>query len=637
MIFITENYPHIYYSMLLMGLDIIDLLSPPKKKIVNVRLKQAAYKQLKTENENLLLRQILADSPNPIRVTTKKNNIIYVNPAWEELTGYLFEEVKGKNASFLQSGKTAPSVYKKMLKSLQNNIPFTTEDVIDRRKDGSEYRIFSSTYPVHSSNNTTFYVQMHWDITTRKKREAVNHQLASLVQFSNDAILGISPEMKFTSWNPAAKKMYGYSEKEIIGKSVTKIIPKQLLGEERQLLMDNPVLCYQTKRLRKDGKLINVLITTSPVKDKRGKIIGYSAIHHDITEHLRITDKLIENEKQFRAIFSSMFQFTELLSPDGTLIEANKTALSFISAKNNEVAGKLFWNTPWWSFSKEIQKQLKASIKYAGSGKFIKYETTNMNEEGCKLTLDFSLTPIKNEQDKVFLIIAEGRDITDRKILEQQKNTFLSIASHELKTPVTILKLMIEVFIRKFRKRGIETKEIEIINKELDRLTDLMKKLLDITRIDSGKMHLEMENTNLTALIENVIQKMNLVAGNRKIIFAKTPECTVFCDVNRIGEVLTNFISNAIKYSHNNTTITIQLKTNKNNVVVSVNDQGFGISGENLLHVFDKYYQANERSKGFGLGLFISKEIIMKHKGKIWAKSTPGKGSTFFFSLPLIK
>lgn len=614
------------------------VINNTEKYIAELNSQISSFSQLpvkiKTiEYENRLLRQIVAASSNPIRITTEHGEIVYVNHAWEKLTGYTFDEVNGKNAIFLQSGKTPKKVYKQMWEYLNNNLPFETEDVIDRRKDGTEYRLHSSTFPVRTDNKT-LYVQMHHDITTRKEQEETEHQLASLVKFSYDAIMGISLDLKFTSWNPAAETMYGYTEKEVLNKEVSLIIPKELLGEEKRLLLDNPVLSFETKRITKYGKIINVLITTSPVRDRDGKIIGFSAIHHDITEQLQILRKLIQSERRFRGVFNSMLQFLGLLSSDGILIDINKSGKAFLKTEQLDIFGKYFWDSD--KFSKDLQKAIKNTIKKAKLGKFIKQQFLLPLRNGTTMAVDYSLTPIKDDSGKILFLLVEGRDVTMQKKLEQQKNTFLSIASHELKTPITTLKLMLDVFLKRFKENGIKTNELHIINKELLHLNELINDLLGISRIDSGKMKMQASEFDLTALTKKIINKMKLVAGKRKIIFTKYPNYIVSADPNRIGEVITNFLSNAIKYSPDYSVIIVQMKKSNKRIQVSVQDQGIGIPKAKIKHVFNRFYQIQEHGKGFGLGLYISKEIIKLHKGRIWVHSASGNGSTFLFSLPLV-
>lgn len=331
---------------------------------------------------------IFASAPNAILVTDPHANIMYVNPAWEKLTGYTLAEVKGKNPKILQSGKTPKHVYKNLWKALINGEPFVSEAVIDKRKDGSLYQIQATFYPVQKDKKTIYYVQ----------------------------------------------------------------------------------------------------------------------IQQDITERIRIEDL---------------------------------------------------------------------------------------------------------------------------------KSEFFSILSHELKTPITVLKLLIQSKFQKKKELQLTPEEMHFFEEELDRLTDLINDMLDTSRIERNKMRLQFEVLNITELLRTMIEKLRMVAQNHRLILDTANPYMGIADKKRIEQVVINLLTNAIKYSPEKTTITISITKHKLHTIVSVKDQGIGIPQKDQSAIFEKFHQASKKS-GFGLGLYISKEIIKLHKGKIWVDSEEGKGSTFFFSLPSI-
>lgn len=608
----------------------------------NAIINQLTYELLDSENENGLLWQVLSASSDAILISSSKGEIVYVNSAWEKLTGYKVNEVKGNTTRFLHSPATPKHIYLQMYKALKENRAFTSEDIINKRKDGSEYKIHTSIFPIKKENKTSHFVEIHYDITQRKQQEESEHHIASLVKYSNDAIIGLSPDLLITSWNPAAEKVYGYKKEEILGQSIRKIIPVELYGEEKilieQALVQNNVISYATKRLSKNGTIVEVALTISPMRNHDSILKGYSLIHHDISEYKKMENKLTESERRFRAIFNTMFQYTALLSIEGKILEINQAALDVAQKKRDELIGQYFSESPWWPVEKEKQLKLRKAIRQAVKGKFVRFELTYETPDFEMLTIDFSFKPITNVDGAVSMLIAEGRDISDRKKLEEQKSAFLSIASHELKTPITSIKLMLEMFFRKAKRLGIKNSELEIIDREFNRLSDLVKDLLDVSRIESKRMHINISQISLSELIQETLKEMKLIAGNRKIVFKSSGDYNIEADRNRIEQVLINLLSNAIKYSPDNTTITIAAERKKRSVIVSVEDQGLGIPRTKLSQIFKRFYQIDRRSiKGFGLGLYICKEIIKKHKGKIWVKSIVNQGSTFYFSLPFRK
>jgi signal transduction histidine kinase len=222
--------------------------------------------------------------------------------------------------------------------------------------------------------------------------------------------------------------------------------------------------------------------------------------------------------------------------------------------------------------------------------------------------------------------------------LSKQKDDFIAMASHELKTPVTSIKLYIQLLHRKFQKLRDE-KSAESIAKmdgQINKLITLINDLLDVSKVEEGKLQFNITSFNLNELVAEIVEEMQRTTKH-KILVSQVDVQNVSGDRDRIGQVLTNFISNAIKYSPNADKIEVTIAKGPEGTVVSVRDFGIGLSKKEAEKVFERFYRATEKSDnypGLGLGLYIASEIIKRHKGRIWADSRKGKGSTFFFSLP---
>lgn len=244
------------------------------------------------------------------------------------------------------------------------------------------------------------------------------------------------------------------------------------------------------------------------------------------------------------------------------------------------------------------------------------------------------------QNKETYFYVQLQHDITKLKRLDKLRKEFLSASAHELKTPITVLKLLTQSHLLKAKKSGsytVAVGELELIDNELDRLVRLINDMLDTSRFETGKEFMAFEETNLVDLVKKTVQKIQIYAKNHAVIIESSPQqAIVIADPARIEQVLLNLLSNAIKYSSDGKKISVALEINDATVIVSVTDEGIGIPKNKQHLIFDKYYQLKAKNKiGFGLGLFISKEIIKRHKGKLWVESTKGKGSTFYFSLPL--
>lgn len=230
-----------------------------------------------------------------------------------------------------------------------------------------------------------------------------------------------------------------------------------------------------------------------------------------------------------------------------------------------------------------------------------------------------------------------------RKELERQKDDFIGIASHELKTPVTSLKAYAQVMQRQFSKSqdAKAAQNMAKINAQLDKLMNLIEDLLDITKLEIGKLQFNLSWFDFNRLAQSVVEEMSLTSEVHKISLKGSVDRKVYADKERIRQVLVNMIDNAIKYSPRGGKIDINLKSSSTELTVSVRDHGVGISEEKQSQVFERFFRVSgpqaKSLPGLGLGLFISGEIIKRLGGRIWLKSHLGKGSTFYFSLPFVQ
>lgn len=281
-------------------------------------------------------------------------------------------------------------------------------------------------------------------------------------------------------------------------------------------------------------------------------------------------------------------------------------------------------------YMKKVRSQKIKELFFGGTWKHVTKEGKLIDIESISSSIVF------NGRRAVLTMI---KDVTQQKQIESLKNEFLTVAGHELKTPLTSAKLLAQTLAHKLRKARVEKETVRLssrIDFELDRLTRLLNDILDISRIETGKLQLNLVEINLAVVIKNATSTISTTIADHKIIFLDKQNVTVIADSDHIEQVLINLVANAAKYSPPNTTITIKVQKQPTRALVSVTDQGVGIPKDKQAKIFDRFYQVEGTPKeGFGLGLYISKEIIEKHRGKIWVESEVGKGSTFFFTLPI--
>lgn len=232
-------------------------------------------------------------------------------------------------------------------------------------------------------------------------------------------------------------------------------------------------------------------------------------------------------------------------------------------------------------------------------------------------------------------------DITEQKEDEQRKNDFIAMVSHELKTPLTSMNGYAQLMRLKSKNNVdafIENTSGKILN-QVNKMTTLINGFLNVSRLDSGKIHLQRSSFEVNSLIAEMISDIKPYGNqDHEIIFDPRGEISLFGDRDKIGTVITNLLGNAIKYSPNNTVIKVSCEELENTVHISVSDQGNGIPANDIDRLFDRYFRIdnidNKRISGFGIGLYLSAEIVKRHNGKIWAESELGVGSTFHIHLP---
>ncbi len=262
------------------------------------------------------------------------------------------------------------------------------------------------------------------------------------------------------------------------------------------------------------------------------------------------------------------------------------------------------------------------------------------------LTIETSRRSITGDIILTIIFIIEGlliSSISEAKFeAEKEKDQFIGFAGHELKNPLSVIKGFSELTISKARKKKLYKilEYTQEINNQTDIMVSLINDLLDMTRIRVGSFTYKFEDCDIEDLVEGVVDYQRVVFINRKIKLLGSSNRTIYADRYRISQVISNLIINALKYSGDDKPIEVKIKNNKNSVLISVKDFGIGISPDDRLKIFTLFYRASQAKRnskeGLGLGLYISTKIIQHHKGKIWVKSSLGKGSTFYVELNTI-
>ena len=356
------------------------------------------------------------------------------------------------------------------------------------------------------------------------------------------------------------------------------------------------------------------------------------------TYHDYYVKEVARSEDKFRALTERGTDAIALVNPKGKVIYASMTTEQLMGYKPEELK-KLtnpFELVPPDDRS-NITKVFEKLLKEPGTSVSVTYRVLHKN--GKQIWIESVMTNLLNDPN-VSAVVLNYRDISERKMLETQKDDFISIATHELKTPVTSIKGYAQVLQSRFAKEG-NMPAVEMLSKmdtQLNKLTLLIRDLLDVTLVNGGKLHFNEGVFDFSELAKEIIDEMQLTTTRHHISKNLKTTKMMHGDRDRIGQIITNLLSNAIKYSPQSKQIHVTISENKKEVTLCVSDTGIGVPKDKQEKVFDRFFRvgdAEDTFAGLGLGLFISSEIVKRHGGRIWVKSKVGKGSTFCFSLPI--
>lgn len=351
-------------------------------------------------------------------------------------------------------------------------------------------------------------------------------------------------------------------------------------------------------------------------------------------ERVRAEDELQKSDERLKKAFSIETVGVIFFKPESEITGANDAFLKMTGYSRDSLQnGQVRWKdlTP-----EESQPEwLKVVEQFLVYGRTIPYEKQYLRKNGTYLWALVSVTRISEDEAVEFII-----DITEQKLSQQQKDEFIAIASHELKTPVTSIKVYAEVLQEKFEKAN-DQKNAELLGKldgQLERLAKLINDLLDTTKISEGKLMLDVEEFDINNLIKEHVEELKRISQKHQLIFRPSSLPLIAADKHRIGQVLVNLVSNAIKYSPDGGEIRIISEAVNDGIRITVKDKGIGIPASLKENVFQRFFRVTnpkiQTYPGMGLGLYISAAIVKRHGGSIDVESKENEGSAFSFFLP---
>ncbi len=371
-----------------------------------------------------------------------------------------------------------------------------------------------------------------------------------------------------------------------------------------------------------------------PLKNNNGAVYAGLVIALDISEQ-----KLAEERSaKLAAIVESSDDAIISKTLDGVVTSWNRAAERLFGYTAEEMIGQSILKI----FPEErVDEEPELVIRIKNGERIEHYETERLTSDGRMLNVSLTVSPIFDIHGNITGISKIARDISEKKQDEQRKSDFIGMVSHELKTPLTSLMALIQV--TNIKLKGSEDSflagAMEKAEIQARRMSSMINGFLNVSRLESGKIAIDKELFDLDELITEVVEEYELTVSSHIIHIDICDHVQVNADREKIGSVISNLLSNAVKYSPKNKDIELRCALVNGFAEVSVKDQGMGIKEQDLPKIFDRYYRVEtshtRHISGFGIGLYLSAEIIRRHDGQIWAESESGTGSVFHFSLPI--
>lgn len=497
----------------------------------------------------------------------------------------------------------------------------------------------------------------------KKKFSESENKFNTIFKLTSAASKIINSDLTILKVNHALTELLGFTAEEIEG---TKILDyaceeyKQHWHDLQEGLWSRelPFFKLDVCLYKKDKSVVWVHITTILFEDE-GETYGFTVLDDysyrknfeesekqlkAALEHSgQVQDKLRDNEHRLTQILETMAEGVGIIDRNGQLTYANPMAQKILGLKQEEILQRTFYDSNWQNLRVDgtplPREEHPMYITMVTGEPVYDYEVAVQPPQGERFYISINAAPIQDDKGNIIAGIGTFMDVTNRRKLTQQKDEFISVASHELRTPITSLKASLQLLnkMKDEPSSGMLPKLITQANKSLDKVSILVTDLLNASRINEGQLQLNKSWFTISRLINDCCHHVRM-AGQYAIITEGDTELQVYADPGRIDQVIINFVNNCMKYAPDSKEIRIVIEKEANAAKVSVVDKGLGIAPEKIPLLFERYYRADANSiqySGLGLGLYICSEIIKKHGGKIGVDSKVGEGSSFWFTLPL--
>jgi PAS domain S-box-containing protein len=456
------------------------------------------------------------------------------------------------------------------------------------------------------------------------------------------AVFTTDKEGTITTWSEGARNVLLYKDEEIIGESAVILythedvafqVPAMELGTA---LRDGKAI-DERFHVKKGGQRFWATGLVFPLYDNQGEHLGFTKIMRNLSDQEQAEANLKEEKALADLVATTYDESIVVLNADLKVMSYTPAFLQFFSIDKQDLAGKYIYDIMDGGINlAQLRSAMDTILK--SHDFYSNHEVDYLHpQRGVRNLL---VKPRRIYQPPSLLFRLEFEDLTEKKEVMEEKDVFISIASHEIRTPISVIKAYGQVLERELTDaKPIVKRAVAKINDQINYMNSLVSALLDTTKITTGKLNLDREVFNLCSLAKELTESFSLTQSSHHISMVKEADSMVFADKVRTGSVITNLLSNAVKYSPNATEVLIGVEADDHIAKVSVQDYGLGIPLDEQSNLFQRFGRTASVKKskipGTGLGLHLSAEVIKLEGGQIGFTTEEGKGSTFYFILPL--
>jgi PAS domain S-box-containing protein len=494
----------------------------------------------------------------------------------------------------------------------------------------------------------------------REETARAERRAARVLEQVSDEHLTMDSEFRILSVNDAALRALGKPKEELLGRTHWEAFPASIgtvAETQYRRAMKERVEVHFANHYVGEGYDRYLEVDAYPTDEG-----GIALFWRDVSERTRAEASLRDAEARLRAIYDGTYEYIGLLSPEGTVLEANRASLEFARNTRDDVVGRPFWDTPWFNPTPGAPDQVEAAVAQAARGEFVRYEADLRRPTGEMRTFDLSLHPIRDEKGNVVFIVPEGRDVTERKQAEQKaraeveeayrvadaanraKSEFLAVMSHELRTPLNAIGGYAELM--EMGIRGAVTPEqredLRRIQASQRHLLGLINEVLNYAKLETGTVHYEISDLRLDQAVsaaEHLVSPQARAKRIELVVNELGTDLIARGDGEKVRQILVNLLSNAVKFTDAGGRIEMSCMSAGAVATITVSDSGIGIPADKIETIFDPFVQVRadltRPHEGTGLGLAISRDLARGMKGELTAQSVLGKGSVFALTLPL--